>query len=93
MFGNFARGYAFGRVAMSTRKTCEANWRVWVSWRMYAKKGIWLEEEIEEAGMVEALVQYMAFCFTLKKNKGATNAGIWWRSTSTMSSGWACHCP
>ena len=38
MFGDFARGYAFGRVARSTRKTYEANWKMWVSWRMCRKR-------------------------------------------------------
>ena len=30
-----------------------------MSWRMYPKKGLWLEEEMGETGVVEELVQYM----------------------------------
>ena len=52
VFGDFAIGYAVGRVAASTRKTYEANWRVWVSWRTYAQKGIRLDPDMEQAEMV-----------------------------------------
>ena len=31
VLGDVARGYAFERVAASTRKTYEANWGMWVS--------------------------------------------------------------
>ena len=31
-----------------------------MSWRTYAGEGIWLAPEMEEAEMVEELVQYMA---------------------------------
>ena len=75
MFGDLARGYAFGRVATSTKKTYEANWRMWVSCRKYAGKGIWLEEEMGKAGMATEQVQHMAFCCAVKKNKEATVAG------------------
>ena len=46
-----------------------------MSWRTYAEKGVWLDPETVEAEMVEELVQYMAFCFAVKRNKEATVAG------------------
>ena len=33
VFGDFARGYALGRVAASTRNNYEENWRMGVIWR------------------------------------------------------------
>ena len=42
VFGDTARGYEFGKVATSTRKTYEANWRMWVSWRSWVGKACWL---------------------------------------------------
>ena len=75
MVEDFARGYAFGRVATSTTNNYEASWRMWVSWRMYAGKGIWLEEEMGKVGMVKEVAQYMAFCCAVENNKEATVAG------------------
>ena len=50
-------------------------WRMWLSWRTYAEKGIWLDPEMEKAEMVEELVQYMEFCGAVKRNKEATVPG------------------
>lgn len=61
MFRDLTGGYALGCVATSTRNTCEANWNVWLRWRTYAEKGIWLDQEMDEAEMVKELVQYMTF--------------------------------
>ena len=46
-----------------------------MTWRTYAGKGIWLDAERGEAGMVEELLRYMAFCCAVKRNKEATVAG------------------
>ena len=75
VFIDFARRYALGRVATSTRKNYEANWRMWVSWRTVRRKEICLDSEMEEAEMVKELAQYMAFCCALKRKKKATASG------------------
>ena len=50
-----ARGYTLKRVATSTSKSYEENWRMWVSWRRYAEQGIWSDPEMEEADRASAI--------------------------------------
>ena len=40
----------FGRVAASSRKPYEANWRMWVSWRSFVGMGCWLQNDMEGDG-------------------------------------------
>ena len=72
MFRDLTGGYALGCVATSTRNTCEANWNVWLRWRTYAEKGIWLDAEAEEAEMAEELVQHTALCCAVNRDNEAT---------------------
>ena len=74
-FGDFAHGYALGRVAKSTRKTYAQGWRRWVSWRVLRRKGNWLGRDMSEGELVEELADLMAYCFAERKNKEATVAG------------------
>lgn len=67
VFGDFARGSAFGRVAASTRMTYEAIWKMWLSWRTCAEMEIWLDAEMGDARMIEELAQYVAFSCAMKR--------------------------
>lgn len=75
VFGDIARGYAFGKVAASTRKTYEANWKLWVSWRSFVGKGSWLQKELGEMELVAELTEFMGYCCAEKGNKETTIAG------------------
>ena len=45
VFGDIARGYAFGRVAALTdRRTYDASWRLSVNWRSFVGKGALVAE-------------------------------------------------
>ena len=52
LFGDIAKGYAFGRVAASTQRTYEANWRIWVSWRSFIGNECWLRKDMGEMELV-----------------------------------------
>ena len=60
VFGDFAHRYALGRVAKSPRRTYAQGWRMWVSWRVMRRKGIWLGGEMNEWEQVEELAEFMA---------------------------------
>ena len=62
VFGDIARGYAFGRVAASTRRTYEASWRLWVNWRSSVGKGCWLQKVMGEMELVAELAEFMGYC-------------------------------
>ena len=75
VFGDTARGYAFGRVAPSTRRTYEANWRMCVSWRSFKGKECWLRKDMAEMELVGELVEFMGCCCAGKENKESTIVG------------------
>jgi len=75
VFGDIAREYAFGRVAALSRKTYEANWRMWVSWRSLVGKGCWLQKDMGEMELVGELVEFMGYCCAEKGNKESTVVG------------------
>ena len=63
MFGDIARGYAFGRVAASTRRTYEANWRSFVG------KGCWLQKGMGEWSLWQELAEFMGALLRGKNGK------------------------
>ena len=75
VFGDIARGYAFGKIAASIRKTYEANWRMWMSWRSWVGKECWLQKYTGEMELVEALAEFMGCCCAEKGNKESTGVG------------------
>ena len=77
VFGDIAGGYPFGRVARSTRRTYEANWRMWVSWRSFIRKKCWLRKYKMEMELARELVEFMGYCFACagKGNKESTIVG------------------
>ena len=62
VFGDIARGYAFGKVAASTRKSYEAKWGMWVGWRSWVGKECWLQNDMGEMEPVEELAEFMGYC-------------------------------
>jgi len=75
VFGNVARGYAFGRVAASTRKTYEVNWGMWVSWKSLVGKECWLNKYMGHLELAERLAEFMRCCRAGKGNKKSTIVG------------------
>ena len=73
VFGDIARGYAFGRVAASTRRNYE--WRLWVNWRLFVRKGCWLQKAMGEMELVAEVAESMGYCCAEKGNKETTIAG------------------
>ena len=75
VFGDIARGYAFGRVAALTRRAYEANQRMWVSWRSFIGTGCWLPKDMGEMDLVGELVGFIGYCCAEKGNKESTIVG------------------
>ena len=75
VFGDIARGYAFGRVAAPTRRTYEVSWRLWVNRRSFVGKGCWLHKGMGEMELVAELAVFMGYCCAEKGNKETTIAG------------------
>ena len=57
MFRDVAIGYTFERVAVSTRRKYETNWRMWVSCRCFIGKGCWLRKNMGKMELVGELVE------------------------------------
>ena len=62
MFRDLAKGYAFGRVATSTRGAHQGAWRQWVKCREWRERSCWLEATASELEVVNELAEYMAYC-------------------------------
>ena len=75
MCSEILRGYAFGRVAASTRQTSEANWRMWVSWRSLVGKGCWLQKEMGEMELATELADFMGVLLRGEREQGDDNRG------------------
>ena len=74
-FGDITRGYAFARVAASTRRTYEGSWRMWVNWRSFAGNMFWLQKGMGGMALVAELEEFMRYCCSEKGNQETTNAG------------------
>ena len=75
MFGDLARGYAFGRVAVSTRGAYQGAWRQWVKWREWRGRSCWLEATASELEVVDELAEYMAYYCAVRGDRESTVAG------------------
>ena len=62
VFGDIAREYAFGRVAASSRKPYQENWRMRVSWRSFVGKASWLQKDMGEIELVREWVEFVGYC-------------------------------
>ena len=75
MCRDFARSYALGRVAASTRKTYTGAWNMWIKWRERVHKSPWIAKGSEEGEIVEELAEYMAYCSANLGNMDSTIMG------------------
>ena len=72
---DFARGYALGRVAPTSRASYERRWGMWLKWRSKARKSPWILDDPEEHEVVQELAEFMGYRGAVLVNREATVKG------------------